>query len=112
MAGQVPWRLVRHTSARIINSYRGLRDSFDCRPRTLFCAAPGQARLLRNGQSVDAPEPRGGAGGIVMGDSGRTVTVLGLGPGATLPSTACRIGKDDARGSLVSLAKLSASVLD
>jgi hypothetical protein len=32
--------------------------------------------------------------------------------GGTLTSTACRIGKDDARGSLVSLARLSASVLD
>ena len=32
--------------------------------------------------------------------------------GATLTSTACRIGKDDARGSLVSLAELSASVLE
>jgi hypothetical protein len=32
--------------------------------------------------------------------------------GATLTSTAFRIGKDDARGSLVSLAKLSASVLE
>jgi hypothetical protein len=34
-----------------------------------------------------------------------------VGP-AVLTSTACRIGKDDARGSLVSLAKLSAFVLE
>jgi hypothetical protein len=37
--------------------------------------------------------------------------LLGRSGWATLPSTACRIGKDDARGSLVSLAKLGASVL-
>jgi hypothetical protein len=39
-------------------------------------------------------------------------SAVGRLPGATLTSTACHIGKDDARGSLLSLAKLSASVLD
>jgi hypothetical protein len=36
--------LVREQIEEITNSYRGLPDSFDCRPRSLFCAAPGRAR--------------------------------------------------------------------
>jgi uncharacterized protein len=34
-----------------VSTARPLRDSFDCRPRALFYAAPGHARQRRNGQS-------------------------------------------------------------
>jgi hypothetical protein len=40
------------------------------------------------------------------------VAVLETAGTRTLTSTACRTGKDDARGSLLSLAKISASVLE
>jgi hypothetical protein len=73
-------------------------------PETIDAAVGGQAGDLGGKQAARKERPD-------LGFEGDDPSLSPLG-GATFTSTAGRIGKDDARGSLVSLAKLSASVLE